>query len=122
MIPTRLFLNAILALFLAIPAIAADISGKWTASFETQIGVQNYTYTFKVDGEKLTGSLKSQFGEGQILEGSIKGDEVSFVENLKFQDMDLRVEYKGKIAGDEIKFVRKVAEFATEELTAKREK
>jgi len=101
---------------------AADISGKWTASFETQIGVQNYTYDFKVDGEKLTGTAKSQFGEGPIIEGSVKGDEITFVENLDFDGQQVRITYTGKIAGDEIKFTRKVGDFATEELVAKRAK
>ncbi len=101
---------------------AADISGKWTASFETQIGVQNYTYEFKVDGEKLTGTAKSQFGEGPIVEGSVKGDDVTFVENLDFNGQQVRITYKGKIAGDEIKFNRQVGEFASEDLVAKRAK
>jgi hypothetical protein len=48
----------------------------------------------------------------------VNGDEISFVENLNFQGMPLRIEYKGKLTGDEIKFTRKVAE----ELVAKRAK
>jgi hypothetical protein len=40
---------------------AADFNGEWTASIETQIGVQNYTFMFKVDGEKMTGRAKSAF-------------------------------------------------------------
>ena len=101
---------------------AADVSGKWTASFDTQIGVQNYTYDFKVDGEKLTGTAKSNFGEATILEGSVKGDQVSFVENLNFEGQQIRIVYSGKIAGDEIKFTRKVGDFADETLVAKRSK
>jgi hypothetical protein len=111
---------AALALIALAPAFGADITGKWTASFDTQIGVQNYTYEFKVDGEKLTGTAKSQFGSGDITEGVVKGDDVSFVENLKMEDQTLRIEYKGKIMGDEIKFTRKVGDIATEELVAKR--
>src|SRR6476646_9055 len=99
---------------------AADVSGKWTASFDTQVGVQNYTYEFKVDGEKLTGTTKSQFGESEIKDGTVKGDTVSFVETLKFEDQLIPISYTGKIAGDEIKFTRKVADYATEELVAKR--
>lgn len=102
--------------------LAADVSGKWTASFETQIGVQNYTYEFKVDGEKLTGTAKSQFGEGQIAEGAVKGDQISFVENLDFQGQQIRIVYTGKISGDEIKFNRKVGDIASEDLVAKRAK
>jgi hypothetical protein len=36
--------------------------------------------------------------------------------------MPLRIEYKGKLGGDEIKFTRKVADVATKELVAKRTK
>ena len=59
---TSLALYAVAALLTIVPAVAADASGKWTASIDTQIGVQNYTYDFKVNGNKLTGKAKSQFG------------------------------------------------------------
>lgn len=115
------FAVVLLAAMMA-PALAADVAGKWTASFETQIGVQNYTYVFQVDGKKLTGTAKSQFGETEITEGSVGGDEISFVENLTFEGQKLRIVYKGKVSGDEIKFTRNVADFATEEFVAKRAK
>jgi len=118
----RLLLSAVIVFLMAGVLFAADVTGTWTASFDTQVGVQNYTYTFKADGGKLTGTAKSQNGETQIQEGSVKGDEISFVENLNFQGMPLRIEYKGKLSGDEIKFSRKVADVATEELVAKRAK
>jgi hypothetical protein len=92
------------------------------ASFDTQVGVQNYTYTFKVDGGKLTGHAKSQFADVDIQEGSVNGDNISFVENLTFQDQPLRIEYTGKLSGDEIKFTRKVADVASETFIAKRSK
>ena len=38
-------------------AFAADITGTWKASFDTQIGTQNYTYEFVVKGTTLTGKL-----------------------------------------------------------------
>jgi hypothetical protein len=104
------------------PLLAQNVAGTWTASFDTQIGVQNYTYTFQVDNGKLTGTAKSQFAETKISEGVVKGDEISFVENLDFQGQPLRIAYKGKISGDEIKFTRQVGDVATEELVAKRSK
>jgi hypothetical protein len=111
-----------LAMVLALPVFAADVAGKWTAAIDTQIGVQNYTYDFKVDAGKLTGKAKSQFAETEITEGAVKGDEIAFVENLDFQGQPLRIEYKGKISGDEIKFQRKVGDVATEDFVAKRAK
>jgi len=102
---------------------AADISGTWTASFDTQIGQQNYTYEFVLKGTTLTGKIKSSVGPSEMAEGKVEGDKVSFVENLKFQDMELRITYSGTIvSNDEIKFTRKVGDFATEELVAKRAK
>jgi hypothetical protein len=111
-----------LALVMVVAAQAADISGRWTAEFDTQIGVQKYTYEFKVEGGKLTGKATSANGSSDVQEGKVSGDEVSFVEMISFQDMKIRVEYKGKVAGDEIKFTRQVGEFATEQLVAKRAK
>jgi opacity protein-like surface antigen len=117
----RLLLSSALAVLLLAPAVA-DVAGKWTAAIDTQIGVQNYTYDFKVDGEKLTGQAKSQFADTAIAEGTVKGDEVSFVETLDFQGQALRITYTGKVSGDEIKFTRKVGDVATEEFVAKRAK
>ena len=110
------------ALVMLAPLLGADITGTWTASFDTQIGVQNYTYTFKVEGNKLTGTAKSDNGNVQITEGTINGDDVSFVENLDFQGMPLRIVYKGKVSGDEIKFTRTILDMIMEELVAKRAK
>jgi hypothetical protein len=117
----RLLRGTALAVLLLVPALA-DVTGKWAAAIDTQIGVQNYTYDFKVDGDKLTGRAKSQFGDTAITEGTVKGDEISFVENLDFQGQPLRITYKGKVSGEEIKFTRQVGDVATEEFVATRAK
>src|SRR5262249_51811376 len=105
---------------------AADVTGKWKSEFDTQIGHLKYTYELKADGEKLTGKAVRELDGNkttiELVEGKIKDDEVSFVEPLKVQDQDIRIEYKGKLSGDEIKFVRKVGDFGTTEIVAKREK
>jgi len=106
----------------AILALAADISGQWTATFNTQVGEQHYVYTFKVDGEKLTGTAKSDNGTSEIQNGTVKGDDVSFVENLDYQGQKLTITYTGKVSGDEIHFTRDVGGFGKEELVAKRVK
>ena len=112
----------VLVLSLALSARATDITGQWTATFNTQVGEQHYTYTFKVDGEKLTGTAKSDNGTVAIENGTVKGDDVSFVENLDYQGQKLAITYTGKISGDEIKFTRDVAGAAKEDLVAKRVK
>ncbi len=118
----KVALAALLFASSGVLALAADFNGKWTAEFDTQIGVQKYTYDFHVDGAKLTGKATNEHGETDITEGKVDGDNISFVEMLNFQGTNLRITYSGKINGDEIKFTRNVADFATEELTAKRMK
>ena len=112
----------------AVPASlrAADATGKWKSDFDTPVGHLNYTYDLKVDGDKLTGkAIRERDGEKtemEIKEGKVDGDTISFVEPLQFQDQEINIEYKGKVAGDEIKFSRKVGDFGTTEIVAKREK
>jgi hypothetical protein len=116
------FVSTVLAVAMTLSAFASDINGQWTATFNTQIGAQHYTYTLKADGEKLTGTAKNDRGSTEITNGTIKGDDVSFTENLDFQGNQLVITYTGKISGDELKLTRKVGDFATEELTATRVK
>lgn len=112
----------ILTLALLLAATAAEVAGKWTAEIETPIGLLKYTYVFKVDGAKLTGRATWEKGDVEIREGKVTGDEISFVEMMRWEDMDIRIEYRGKVSGEQIKFTRKVGDFATEEFVAKRAK
>jgi len=101
---------------------AADISGTWTTSFDSQVGTQTYTYTWKVEGGTITGHAKSNVGEGD-LKGTVTDDKVTFVENLDYQGQALAITYTGTIvSADEIKFTRDVAGQGGESFTAKRQK
>ena len=102
---------------------ATDITGTWTASFDTQIGRQNYTYVFKVEDTVLTGKIKSGNGEAVVEDGTVEGDSVSFIEHMNYRGNSLRIGYSGKIiSDDEINFTRTVGEFDTEQLIARRVK
>jgi enterochelin esterase-like enzyme len=109
---------------LACAAHAIDISGQWRAEFNTQIGVQKYTFTFKQDGTNLNGKANSEANgekrETELKEGKTEGDTVSFVEMLSFQGNELRITYQGKVSTNEVKFTREVGEFAKEEFVATR--
>ncbi len=91
---TKSIALAAFALALAGSAWSADttVAGKWKGQFDSQIGLQKYTYEFKVDGTNLTGRAVGEREMGTnnvaIIEGRIKQDEISFVEPEKFQDMD----------------------------------
>jgi hypothetical protein len=122
----KVLLLACFTFTFVLSALAADVTGKWKAEFDTQVGVQKYTFELRVEGEKLTGKASfermDQKGVVDLLEGKVSGTEISFVEKLSFQDNEIRIEYKGKINGDEINFTRKVGDFATEQFVAKRVK
>jgi hypothetical protein len=105
---------------------AADISGKWSAEFDSQVGLQKYTYEFKVDGTKITGKASVNIAgtdmESVITEGKIEGEKISFVENLDYNGMELSIEYTGTVSGDEMELSRVVAGQPGETFTAKRVK
>ena len=119
---------AALTLTLAGSSWGADetVAGKWKGQFDSQIGLQKYTYEFKVDGTNLTGTATGEREMGTntvaITEGKINKGAISFVEPMKFQDNDIRIEYAGTFSGDEIKLHRKVGDFAEEDLVARRVK
>ncbi len=109
----------------ALQTAAIDFTGTWKSEFNTQIGVQKYSYVLKQDGTNVKGKAHSEIGdqkkESEVTEGKVDGDAIAFVELLNYQGNDLRISYTGKLAGNEIKFTRAIGDFAKEELTAKRE-
>jgi hypothetical protein len=88
-------------------ALAADISGKWVAQIPGRQGTTTeWTFNFKVEGGKLTGTISSQRGEQQITDGSVTGDTVQFTVVRQGGQGEIKELYKGTIAGNEIKFTR----------------
>jgi hypothetical protein len=96
-------IGVVVLLTLLASAWAADVVGKWTAQAQgTEI-----TLTFKVDGNTLTGTVdNSQAGPTDIKDGKISGDEISFHVVRKMGESEIKIDWKGKVAGDEIKFKR----------------
>jgi hypothetical protein len=117
---------ACLLLVAAATTVAADISGTWNATIDTQVGQMKYAYTFQVAGDKITGTAQVEMqGEKHkvdLKDVKLTGDELTFTEALEAMGNTITVTYKGKVSGDEIKFTRQVGEFATEEFVAKRVK
>jgi hypothetical protein len=109
-----------------LPARAADVTGKWRAEFDSQIGPQKYTFDLKAEAEKLTGKAyferMGQKGEAELKEGRVSGNEIFFVETANVNGTDLRIEYKGKVTADEITFTRTVGDLASYQIVAKRVK
>jgi hypothetical protein len=89
-------------------ALAADFNGKWTAEVPSrQGGNTTNTFTFKVDGSKLTGSMSTQMGDTEISNGKVEGDNISFDVVRTFNENKFTLSYTGKAEGaDSIKFTR----------------
>lgn len=98
------WLICLFALF-ALTASAADISGTWKGTVQSPNGQAERTFHFKVEGNKLTGDTSSNmFGKSVIEDGRIDGDDISFNLTVSVGGQEGRVEYKGKVKGDQIHF------------------
>src|SRR6266700_1045661 len=91
-------------------SLAADISGTWKATAEGPNGSMERTFVFKVDGSKVTGETTStMMGKSVINDGKVEGDTVTFTITGKFGDNEVKLNYKGKVAGNEIHFTSEMA-------------
>ncbi len=63
------------------------IDGKWKGTRETPNGTFEIEYTFKVEGDKLTGTWKTQFGETKIDNGKVEGKKFSY--SISFNEMTI---------------------------------
>jgi opacity protein-like surface antigen len=111
-----------LAVVLAAALQAADVTGKWVAQVPGRDGqTRETTFTFKAEGETLTGSVTGRQGDVPITDGKISGDDLSFTVVMNFQGNEVKMLYKGKVAGQEIKFTRqREGGDQTQEFVAKR--
>jgi hypothetical protein len=108
-----------MALFAAF-ALAADVTGTWRGSMETPQGSREVTLNLRADGNALTGTISGRQGETPIQDGKINGDNISFNIVRKMQDREFKMEYKGKLQGDDLKMEITVGE-RTMEMTLKRQ-
>jgi hypothetical protein len=100
---------ALAATLVTIPAMAADIDGKWNGTVESQMGAIKLAMEFKATGEKLTGTMATDMA-GQamppsaISDGVVKGEDVSFKWSIAMMEgaPPLVISYKGKLKGDEL--------------------
>lgn len=79
-------------------AVVADLTGKWAGSLKTPNGDFPLKYTFKVEGEGLTGTADSDQGSIPISDGKISGN--NFVFNLNINGT--MIKNVGKFYGDSI--------------------
>jgi hypothetical protein len=104
---------------------ATDITGTWTGQMKAPDGSNSFelSFVFKVDGAKLTGTVKGPQGDPlAISDGKIDGNKISFT--VVVGDMGMTITHEGTIndAGDEVKLTSKSEQGPAGELTLKRSK
>ncbi len=99
--------SVVLLSLLAVSGLAADLGGKWEAQIPGRDGnTLDTTFTFKVAGTQLTGTMENQYGERDLSDGKVSGDDLSFTVKIEIGGDEITFLYQGKVAGNEIRFVR----------------
>ena len=100
-------------------AQSSSVAGEWDAAMNTPGGVRNFKIIFKVDGEKVTGTVKRADGD-LPLQGTIKGSDLNFAYAIQYNGHDLVLTLTGKVAGDAINGSVSFGGQADDEWSAKR--
>ncbi|RZA01247.1 MAG: hypothetical protein EOP47_11435 [Sphingobacteriaceae bacterium] len=86
--------TAFMVMVMTVISFAADITGNWKGTVMDQFEIN---YTFKVEGEKLSGSSKGPDGsDTPFKDGTIKGDDLEFTIDI----LGNPTKVKGKIKTD----------------------
>lgn len=96
-----------------------SVAGEWDGSFNTPGGARPFKLVLKVDGEKLSGTVKRTSGD-VALTGTIKGDAINFSYTINYGGNDLTLIYSGKVAGDSMSGTVSFGGNAEETWSAKR--
>lgn len=84
---------------LAAVLLFASLTGAWVFDVQTDAGSGSPTFTFKQDGEKLTGRYSGQLGEAEV-QGTVKGDSFTFEFTIEQGGQGGKIVYTGAILAD----------------------
>jgi hypothetical protein len=113
-------------LSIAAPALAqttvtsVDVNGDWDVTIQSPQGSNTIRATFKQDGEKLSGVLKSRVGELPFEGGTMTGDDLKFSFTIPVQGMQLEITLNGKVEGSSIAGKAQFGGFGEGDWSAKR--
>lgn len=79
-----------------------DVTGTWDLALETAMGPGRPVFTFKQEGEQLTGGYRGAFGEAPVT-GTIRGAEISFSITVHVGKRDHLIVYAGTVDGPTMK-------------------
>lgn len=105
-------------------AFGADIDGKWAGKYDSGMPGEPMTmeYTFKADGNTLTGTNNSAGSQIPIKNGKIDGNKISFTIAIDMMGNEMVFDYTGEISGDQIKMKFSTSSGSGGEFTVSRAK
>jgi predicted Zn-dependent peptidase len=80
-------------------APTVDVTGKWTLSATAQGQELPLVLILKQDKEKVSGSLESAFGKGEV-NGKVKGNKLKATATISFQGQNLELNLDTTVKGD----------------------
>jgi hypothetical protein len=96
---------------------ASPVAGRWDIVIQFVHGTGNYTAFFEQDGEKLSGTYRGQFVEGD-LEGTVRQDQIQFRGYLKIEGTRLLYDYAGTVTGESMSGTMTMGEYGEARWTA----
>ncbi len=104
-------------------ALAADVTGKWTAEVPGRGGqTRKMSFNLKADGSALTGTITGAQGrENPISDGKVDGNNASWTVTMETPNGTIKSTYTAKLDGDDLKVKsQREGSDRTQEFTAKR--
>lgn len=95
--------------FLAVCAFGADLTGVWTGQQPGRYGhMEDITFQFKVDGDKLTGKLFGDEFDIAIGDATLSDDAIRFTVTTRnyYSGGETVFKYSGTVKGSQIELVR----------------
>ena len=77
-----------------------SVAGNWDFSFTSPQGAANWRVKFEQFGDTLRGSAATDFGQLDVSDGWITGDQLSFTLYLNFNGQQIQVNFAGTVKGD----------------------
>jgi hypothetical protein len=75
------------------------VDGNWNITMSTPMGERTATLTLASTGGTLTGTQAAEGNSGEILDGTVNGDDVAWKISIT-QPMALTLAFTGRVAGD----------------------
>ena len=86
-------------------APTVNVTGKWSLTLDAMGQKIPVTLDLKQDGDKVTGTLDSMLGKGEIPNGKVSGNKLTSTAKTQFQGQSVELTLNGTVEGDTMKGV-----------------